>query len=364
MLGSFRNRCSEVIGLNARELPESAENCIVLLRELKQRGYDGSYSILKHYVKPFRLRNQCNATMRFETEPGEQAQVDWGSVKYTSEDGKNHRLWMFVMVLGWSRMEYVEFVKKADVATFIRCHLNAFAELGIPEHCLYDNAKTVVLHRDANGVKQWNEQFLEFALRMGFDPRLCRPYRAQTKGKVESGIKYVKRNFWPGVVFTDLSDLNQQARNWCASVANVRVHGTTQERPVDRFEVEKRHLRSFPGWDRVAVYTREQRKVGRDGFVRWAGSYYGAPWQYAGQTVQVESVNSWVEIWHGDTRVAVHPKALKRAQFLNAPGQWEGLNRQSSKPRQELAARQILDVEVQRRPLSVYERATKEVAGS
>jgi hypothetical protein len=300
--------------------------------------------------------------MRFETVPGEQAQVDWGSVKYTTPDGKSHRLWVFVMVLGWSRMIYIEFVRRADVATFIRCHLNAFQELGIPMRCLYDNAKTVVLRRDADGIRQWNPQFLDFALNMGIDPALCRPYRAQTKGKVENGVKYVKGNFWPGIVFSDLLDLNQQAKNWTATVANVRIHGTTNERPVDRFEVEKQQLQPFPGWDRVAVYTREQRKVGRDGYVNWQGSYYGVPWQYAGQMVEIQCVNSTVEIWQGAKRIAVHPKALRRAQFLNCPGQWAGLSQANNRPKPEPAAMQIPQVDVQRRSLTVYGQLA-EVAG-
>jgi len=346
-----------------KRLSDGLENCTVLLRELIEIGYTGSRTTLKDYVKPFRQRNQTNATMRFETAPGEQAQVDWGSVKYATADGKHRRLWVFVMVLGWSRMIYIEFVQRADVATFIRCHLNAFAELGIPQQSLYDNAKTVVLKRDANGVKQWNPQFLDFALRMGFDPRLCRPYRAQTKGKVENGVKYVKGNFWPSVVFTDLQDVNQQGRNWCATVANVRVHGTTHERPVDRFETEKQHLRPFPGWERVAVYTREQRKAGRDGYVNWNRSYYGVPWEYAGQMVEVQSVNSTVEIWQAEKRIAVHPRALKHSQFLNVPGQWAGLPKPgSNKPKPEHSALQLNHIDVQRRSLSVYDRLL-EVAG-
>lgn len=167
---------------------------------------------------------------------------------------------------------YVEFVKHADVATFIRWHLNAFAKLGIPLRYLHDNAKTVVFRRDADCVRQWSEQFLDFELRMGFNPQLCRPYRAQTKGKVENGVKYVKGNFRPGLALTDLPDVNLQGRSWLMTVANVRPHGTTAERSVDQLEIEKQHLRPFPGWERVAVYTREQRKAGRDGYVHWDGS--------------------------------------------------------------------------------------------
>src|SRR5437016_1274506 len=103
-------------------------------------------------------------------------------------DGRTRSVWGFVLVLSWSRAIYVEFVQRADVATFLRCHVHAFAALGIPRRCLYDNAKVVVLDRDVNNQPIWNERFLDFALRLGFDVQLCRRYRAQTKGRVESGI--------------------------------------------------------------------------------------------------------------------------------------------------------------------------------
>ena len=124
---------------------EGLGNCVVLHRELRERGYDGGYSILKAYVSP-RRRRQPRATMRFETEPGEQAQVDWGSFSYVGADGRKHRLRAFVMVLGWSRAIYVEFVRRADVASFMQCHVNAFEYFGgALRRCLYDNAKVVVL---------------------------------------------------------------------------------------------------------------------------------------------------------------------------------------------------------------------------
>ena len=121
------------------------------------------------------------------------------------------------------------------MATFLRCHVNAFAHLGgVPRRCLYDNAKVVVLGREEDGRPRWNPRFLDFALRVGFDSRLCRPYRPQTKGRVESGIKYLWNNFWPSARFTDLADLNRQVREWFSCVADIRVHGTTGERPKDR----------------------------------------------------------------------------------------------------------------------------------
>ena len=167
-------------------LSEGLENCVVLLRELRALGYSGGYTILKDYVQPRRRRRQPRATVRFETGPGEQAQVDWGSLAYVAEDGRKRRVWAFVMVLSWSRAIYVEFVRRADVTPFMRCHVNAFEYFGgVPRRCLYDNAKVVVLGRDDAGRPKWNSRMLDFALRVGFEMRLCWPYRAQTKGKVD-----------------------------------------------------------------------------------------------------------------------------------------------------------------------------------
>ena len=222
---------------------EGLENCVVLLRELRELGYDGSYTILSEYVRPRRRLRQPEVTMRFETGPGEQAQVDWGSLPYIGEDGKQRRVWVFVMTLGYSRACYVELVRKADTAAFMQCHMNAFDYLGgVPRRCLYDNAKVVTLGRDEQKQPIWNERMLDFALRVGFEARLCQPYRAQTKGKVESGVKYVRRNMWPSMRFTDDADLNRQALEWCDAVANARVHGTTHRVPWEILDEERPHL--------------------------------------------------------------------------------------------------------------------------
>ena len=190
-----------------RRLAEGLENCVVLHRELTGLGYDGGYSILKSYMSP---RRRPEATMRFKTAPGEQAQVDWGSLAYLGQDGKKHRIWAFVMTLGWSRACYVELVRRADTAAFIQCHVNTFEYLGgVPLRCLYDNAKVITLGRDEQKRPVWNERMLDFSLRVGFEARLCQPYRAQTKGKVESGVKYVRRNMWPSMRFSDDADLNR-----------------------------------------------------------------------------------------------------------------------------------------------------------
>ena len=153
-------------------LAEGLDNCVVLMREIVELGYSGGYTILKDYVRPRRRPRQPKATVRFETAPGEQAQLDWGSFSYIAENGRRRRMWAFVMVLGWSRAIYVEFVRRADVATFTRCHLNALDYFGgVPRRCLYDNTKVVVLGRGEDGGIQWNSRTLDFARRLGFELR-------------------------------------------------------------------------------------------------------------------------------------------------------------------------------------------------
>ena len=341
-----------------RRLAEGLENRVVLLRGLRARGYQGSYAILVEYVRPRRRGRQPEATMRFETAPGEQAQVDWGSLPYVGEDGKLRRVWVFVMTMGWSRACYAELVRRADTAAFIQCHANAFEYLGgVPRRCLYDNAKVVTLGKDEDGEVEWNPRMLDFALRVGFEIRLCQPYRAQTKGKVESGVKYVRRNMWPSLRFTDDADLNRQALEWCDVVSNARVHGTTYRIPWEMLNEERAHLGKPPERATLAPYLREDRKVARDGFVSWEDSRYGVHWKWVARTVQVGQRRGTVEIWAGDERIAVHPRAQQPGQRFILPGQWEGLPRGDNRPRREAVAVQIPVGEVERRSLEVYELA-------
>ena len=180
--------------------------------------------------------------MRFETAPGEQAQVDWGSLSYIGAYGKKRRVWVFVMTMGWSRACYVELARQADTAAFIQCHVNAFQYLGgVPRRCLYDNAKVITLGRDEEKRPIWNQRMLDFARRVGFEGRLCQPYRAQTKGKVENGVKYVRRKhvaehpLHHGIIWKR-ANLNRQGLEWCDVVANARVHGTTHRVPWEMLE--------------------------------------------------------------------------------------------------------------------------------
>jgi transposase len=346
-LDAFRDHLRE-------RLAAGVENGVVLLRELRAQGYTGSYTVLKTYLQPLRLRRAVTATVRFETKPGEQAQVDFGRFPFLTPAGQRQWLWGFVLVLAWSRALYLEFVRRADVATFLRCHVHAFEALGgVPRSCLYDRTKVVVLRQGPDGP-EWNATFLDFALRIGFDARLCRPYRAQTKGRVESGIKYVRYNFWPTAQFVDLADLNRQACAWTAGVAHVRQHGTTGERPLDRLAREQAHLLPVPSRERVQPFLRDERIVGRDGFVAWERAWYGVPWRWAGKPVRVAADAATVEIWSEAERLAVHPRATRPGQRFVLPGQWAGLPRSEGRRSPEPLGRQHPALTVETRSLEQY----------
>jgi hypothetical protein len=172
---------------------------------------------------------------------------------------------------------------------------------------------------------------------------------------VESGVGYVKGNFWPSARFVDLEDLNREAQAWVDTVADVRIHGTTKERPADRLAEERPRLRPVPGPERLAPFLRDRRKVGRDGYVQWEKAAYGVSWRWVGKEVQVQAEGTVVEIWAGEQRLAVHPRATRPGQRSTLPGQWEGLPSGDGRPRKEARAVQVSSIEVEQRSLAEYQ---------
>lgn len=336
-------------------MDEGIYNCEVLLEKLQAKGYTGSRSILKEYVRQFRPPRRSKAVMRYETQPGEQAQVDWGVCGYTDAQGNHRKINAFVFTLGYSRDQYVEFVSRADISTFLRCFVHALEYYGgVPQTVLFDNMKTVVIERDDNNNPQWNPLFADFALQMGFTPRLCQPRRPQTKGKVENGVKYLKGNFWPGRRFTDGADLNHQGLAWCQKVGR-RIHGTTGERPCDRLVLEKEKFQPLPAPNVLARFLTETRSVSRDCYVSFDGSRYGVPWELAGQEVQVRQTGPYVEILQRGKQVALHPKALLSRTIVPLAGQYQGIPLTQPPRYKPPTAIQVPAPEVEVRPLQVYE---------
>jgi transposase len=224
----------------------------VLLMELRERGYCGGYTMLKLFGASLRPQRAVEPVVRFETGPGEQMQVDWAVIRRGS-----NRLSVFVATLGWSRAAYVEFVTDERVETLIEAHENAFLAFGgTPREVLYDNMRTVVLERHGygRGRHRFHPGFLDFARHCGFRPRLCAPYRAQTKGKVERFIRYLRHSFYVPLasrlaqegLIVDRETANLTVGRWLREVANVRVHGTTGEIPAERLAIERVQLQPVP----------------------------------------------------------------------------------------------------------------------
>jgi len=334
-------------------------NGAVLLRELRERNYCGGYTILKDWLQPQRRQAESAAVQRFETPAGKQAQVDWGHLGSLSEDGRERQLWGFTMTLGYSRRMMAAAAMDQKLSTLLRMHEAAFYEWGVvPDEILYDRMKTVWTGVDERGEIVWNAIFLDFARYWGFTPRLCRPYRAQTKGKVESGVKYVRRNFLCGLLGREpanLPDLNVQLRWWIAEVANQRVHGTTHEQVMARWEADRAAMRPVNGRPPYPYMDDEQRTVARDAYVSWKGSRYSVPWCYAGKDVWVRDHGPSVEIRYSAERIAVHAPASRRHQIVTLSHHHVGIpthGRQDVKTLIHIA--QSAPV-VEHRPLAAYE---------
>jgi transposase len=344
--------------LNER-LQAGVWNAQVLLRELRQRDYGGGYTILKEWLQPQRQSARVVAVRRFETPPGKQAQVDWGHLGSLLEDGHQWQLWGFTMTLGYSRRMMAEAATDQKLGTLLRMHEAAFRQWGgVPEEILYDHMKTVWTGTDERGEIVWNAVFLDFARYWGFTPRLCRPYRAQTKGKVESGVKYVRRNFLCGLQGREpdsLSDLNAQLREWVATVANKRVHGTTHEQVLIRWDGDRVSLQPVNGRLPYPYVDEELRKVARDAYVAWQGSRYSVPWSYAGKQVWVRESGCDVEVHHGDKRIAVHGQAAGRRQVVTRREHHEGIPLGSRSSGKTLIHIQQSAPAVEIRPLAAYE---------
>jgi transposase len=287
----------------------------VLLGELRERGYDGGITILKDYIHDLRKQQVSKVTRRFETEPGRQAQIDWGECGSIAVDGLRRKLYVFVFVLGFSRMLFARFTTSTRTEVLQRCMAEAFERLGICREIVVDNMKQAVLSNTPAGVR-FAPKFLDFCEHYQVRAIATPPYWPRAKGKVERGVSYIKQSFLEGRSFTDLRDLNQQLDHWLDTVANVRVHGTTARIPADVWQEESPALRpyaSLPVYDTRASHL---RKTHSDSHIRYEGVFYSVDLSAVGQTVVVrpsgEHVGDLLEVYLGEDLVATHLRADRR----------------------------------------------------
>lgn len=335
-------------------------NCQTMLCRLRAQGYIGQISILKEFVHPLwpPAASTRQPVIRYETPPGEQMQFDWGEFVY-EQGGQTRKLFGFTAILSYSRLRFLTFVKRTDAVSLIGSLLAAFEAFGgLPRAVLTDRMKTVLLDMD-NGMPRWHPRFQELMHALAIGPRVCKPYTPQTKGKVERSIRVVKEAFWPGVRFVDLADLRRQAAEWCAQL-NARVHQTTHERPLDRWEAEG--LRPLPqgwAWDR---FTAEERQVSWDGFVSYDGVLYGLPSHLgavtlAGRRVPVTAWHELLRVYYQGQLVHSTPVRWQSGQVVSHPEQFVGLLPAAAARRARVPlGHQILAPVVAQRPLGEYDQ--------
>jgi transposase len=292
-----------------------------LWRELRERGYAGGYTAVKRAVREIRPEPAKPFEVRFETPPGEQAQVDLArfEVEFTDDPGVIRIVWLFSMVLGFSRLIWARFVVHQDLQSILRCHIAALEAIGgTPREILYDRMKTAVIGEDADGLVIYNRALVDLAQHYGFQPRACRPYRPKTKGKVERPFRYIREDFFLGSSFRNLDDLNARLRHWLDTVANPRVHATTQRAVNEAFADEKPFLKSLP----LAPYRtvlKLERRVSHEGMVSIGGNLYSVPDTTRRRILDVHVFADQIRIFESGTLVASHVPWKDETRHVSIP---------------------------------------------
>ena len=295
-------------------LEKEGLNGLKTFERLRSEGIKIGYTTVKTYLADIKKRDEI--FVRIHTLPGEEAQVDFGYVGLTMDNNsKKRKTWIFNMRLSYSRLDYYEKVYNQRVETFIQCHINAFIYFGgIPERVRIDNLKAAIL--EANFYEPvYQRLYLSFADHYGFKSVPCRIYKPNDKGKVESGIKYIKYNFFLGKTFMSGDDLDNQLRYWLDNTCNQRIHGTIRKVPREVFESdEKPKLRPLPV-EEFKMSTPGSRKVYHDCHVFIDYSYYSVPFEYVGKEVDIEISKELVKIFYHDKEIAVHPRLREKGKF-------------------------------------------------
>ena len=258
--------------IDARLAEYPGLSAVRLFEEVRSAGYAGGYDQVKRYVREIRPRIPEEPVQRFETPPGHQAQLDFAEFRLPW--GKRHAL---IVVFGYSRHMWLQYYERQTMAVVMRGLEAAFRYFrGVPAEILFDQMKAVVVEDGCadGGRLVENPEFLRFANHWGFRVRACRPYRAQTKGKVERPVRYLRDNFFYGRDFVSDDDLNAQALHWLDTVANIRIHGTLKERPAEHFEAERPHLLPLAPWPYRQVALQRVDRAGElaGGRVPWTSS--------------------------------------------------------------------------------------------
>lgn len=341
---------------------------------LVNMGFTGSYEIVKRRVSQIKGQRQQVAYMRFETEPGYQAQVDFAEFQVEHTDGTVEKLFLFSMILGYSRKIYAELIQHCDLPTFLDCHTRAFDYFGgVPNEILYDRMKNVYIGRLA-GRPKFNDTLVGFALHCGFTPRVAPSYAAWVKGKVERPYSFIREGFWRGYGYLCLETANRDLSGWL-KMKEQRIHGTTHEVVTNRFEREQPHLGVLPRQPFDTAY-RIFRKVYKDCTVRFEGNSFVVPHPLVGRSIVLRVKERVMRIFDDDRLVVTYEIPLTKGnlvqdkRFYAALKKDRDMNRRKygrPKPIKGRAKRTIspsrprYDMPVDIRPIDVYDQFVQEV---
>jgi transposase len=340
---------------------------------LTNMGFRGSYEIVKRQVRLLKAERQKVAYMRFETEPGYQAQVDFGEFQVEHANGHVQKLYLFSIILGYSRKMYVELIERCDLPTFLDCHIRAFDYFGgVPEQILYDRMKNVFI-RELAGRKMFNDTLLGFALHYGFKPEVAPAYAAWVKGKVERPYSFIREGFWRGYSYVCLETANRDLLSWLKR-KDERVHGTVREVVSKRFTREMPHLNPLPRKPFDTSY-RIYRKVYKDCTVHFESNSFVVPHRLVGKQVVLRVKDHKMRIFD-DNRLVVAYKipadrgnlvqdkrfyeALKKDREMNARKYAQGRRSKGRAKRTISPLKPIYEMDVQIRPLTDYDSLFKE----
>jgi transposase len=315
-------------------------SAVQIFQRLREEGYGRGMTILRDYIRRIRPPKRP-VYLKLHFAPGECAQVDWGSFGSVAVRNTRRRLSFFVMVLAYSRRMFVEFTVSQTMEHFLACHEHAFAELGVPSKLMVDNLKSAVLQRLAGVAPVFNPRYLDFARHHGFEIVACNVGRGNEKGRVESGVGYVKKNFLRGLELSEFSAIQAAAQVWLDTVANVRIHGETQRRPIDLFAEERPHLRRpnphpYDLGRTSTTIASSQFRIALD------TNHYSVPSSYAHRRLTVKAYPDRVCIYFDNQLIARHPRRYGRHEDIEDPDHAKGLIARRHRAREQRLMMQFL----------------------
>jgi len=302
----------------------------VVLQRLQEKGFDGRITIVRDYLQKQRgavLKNR-QPFIRFESSPGQQMQIDWGHFDALIYGTNKRKLYALAVMESYSRMLYVQFTHSQRQEVLHQGLLNAFDFFGTsPEEIVVDNMLTAVTER-CGRIIRYNDAFLDFLRPFKVVPRACNIRSPQEKGKIERSIQYLRQNFWPARTFTDLTDVQHQVNQWRDTVANVRIHQTTGEKPIDR--LTKISPRPLPEGLSDCRET-ETVLVHKDFAVIFDGNQYTVPPWTVGKHLILKADDHTVTLYHLQKQVAAHCRSWERKQRIELPSHREQVKKLQNK---------------------------------